>query len=458
MAHTFTEKVIFKLKSKAQKVQIEAELTDHLQLRESYFADLGYEQEPAADKADRALGDGEDAEIVGEQLALIGAKQRRKRIACFIALALFFALYYCLRNNIYWVAPDAAPRSGWCSFVLDFSALALCLLLSFFTFRKNVAFPFVACIQSVLLNNQTLQSVLLYLLHGRSLAAAICLNELSAYAYATADTTKGHLSPSPLEKVTIAWIAAVVLPAALTAILHGRKKRLKTTKRELRLSKVLRAMLLFSAVAVVSFTAVVGGICAKEYENYAQITLDTLTRADSMVLENLDVFTGNDLEAAVGAVQKTFPELKANYVKRDDDELAVRYLGAFEGEPGKLNVFEDELNFYVDGVSFYYTSQQGEPYDGTSLYDFSKFSLNARYTDLFGNYLPFAKDGKAREKAFLKNGAKPEELPLPCELYEDIGKVGVYYGTCNPDVQVANLFFTYRGGQLVLDTVVDYKY
>ena len=75
--------VLNKIKDEKVKAEIQAELEDHYNERVEYYTRIGYDKETAKEKANAHFG--ENAEIVGEQIALIN--KNHKFFSCFLAIA-----------------------------------------------------------------------------------------------------------------------------------------------------------------------------------------------------------------------------------------------------------------------------------------------------------------------------------------------------------------------------------
>ena len=84
--------VLNKIKDGKVKADIQAELEDHYNERVEYYTRIGYDKETAEAKANAHFG--EDAEIVGEQIALVN--QKHKSFSTFLSVAnivIFFIPY-----------------------------------------------------------------------------------------------------------------------------------------------------------------------------------------------------------------------------------------------------------------------------------------------------------------------------------------------------------------------------
>ena len=134
MKSKFIQRVLSALKDKTKKAHIEAELTDHLELRKAYYSDIGYNEESASAKAEQALGDAADAEIVGEQLAAIGARKRKKEIVLAL-ISLIPAVFYLI------VAPNV-EGSDFLTFSVTFFVFCLELFVMIFTLKLKAFYAF----------------------------------------------------------------------------------------------------------------------------------------------------------------------------------------------------------------------------------------------------------------------------------------------------------------------------
>ena len=90
--------VLNKIKDGKVKAEIQAELEDHYNERVEYYTRIGYDKETSEEKANAHFG--EDAVIVGEQIALLGKDSRLKygMFAIVSTLLIAFGFFNILNN------------------------------------------------------------------------------------------------------------------------------------------------------------------------------------------------------------------------------------------------------------------------------------------------------------------------------------------------------------------------
>ena len=93
----FIKTVISHIADTTRKAEVLAEFNDHLQSKSAYFEELGFEKEPAAEKAEQALGNFDDAGTIGEQLDAIKKPHRIVRVLLLIASLMFLFACFALR-------------------------------------------------------------------------------------------------------------------------------------------------------------------------------------------------------------------------------------------------------------------------------------------------------------------------------------------------------------------------
>ena len=293
-------------------------------------------------------------------------------------------------------------------------------------------------IQYLLYSQSLVQSTLFLLLHGENIAALICTNELAGQVWGEEIQAVKYIGGVLM---AINWLVMIAV-----SVYEYRNRRLKTTKRELKRMKILKAVLLMIALTCLIFTGTVIGICAKEDDKYLKATYDTLYRADKMLLDNVEVFMGDDMNAAEEIVAKTFPDVQSQSVSLADFEL----------ESDGILIVEDNLFLKINGVFFFYTAEHEEILQESCLYDFNKFSVQAGYRDLFGRPIALHDDVSRMIREFSVDSPRIEDIPLPVNIHEWQNRIGFTYNALPEDVMFAysDIVFNYKGGELVFDSVL----
>ena len=367
--------VLSRITDETRKAEVLAEMSDHLQNKTAYFIDIGYEQEPAAEKAERALGDLEQARVVGEQLGIIKKNKRLPRALLNVAaIALFLLSVYIFIMSaetvdfFYWLffaQVDCEPVN-FADFLLKTFCWCAWLGLLLLCMRYRVLAGSILNIPSgVMLSGVVMvyvMAVLKAILAGKNAGALFYFENFGGY-YA-------RESQFVFAGVIFAGIAAT---AALTAaVLVFKKKRLTYYRADYRLQQIIRTGVLCLLIGSSIFTAAVSISALTQKRVVRERAAHTLALMDDFVLEHIDGILAKDKTAARVALQELL---------------------------GTENVAAN-LRCKADGICFYTYTENGNTY----------FRL---YCELQDIELMEAND---LEKAKLCDKANPQNLPKPYAL------------------------------------------
>ena len=303
----FIKTVISHIADTTRKAEVLAELNDHLQSKSAYFEELGYEKEPAAEKAEQALGDLDDAGTVGEQLAAIKKPHRAVRVLLLIAsLALLFACFVLL-FIVFGGGGDIdfqSPPPDFFSFMQVQLLWVLCMGLLCLCRRFQAVAGMLFCVPSALMlivgHVMNPIYVLKALLHFEN------VGELFHYADFGGYTVKNDTSGIVLSFVLG---ALVCLPAVIAVVLQFKKRNLTFSRRDMVVQKAVKAVLITVFVVSVFFTAAVGIVTLVGRETAVQKTAAAVEQMDTFILSHTDEILSEDKSTAREQLQKLFPDM-----------------------------------------------------------------------------------------------------------------------------------------------------
>lgn len=423
----FIKTVTSHITDKTRKAEVFAELGDHFESRKAYFKDIGYEEEPAAEKAEQAFGDLEDAELVGEQLSFF-AKEKSTVQIIISAIALLIALAY------YFAYKSTALDSAFFHFLISLLALFSEILIEYFSLKKKLIISsLIACIGiAMIISNCEIQMIIMCFINKNSLEGALIRNSGLAQSLQIK-------SPLYLEFITVFLHFLNISVFGFNAMITIRNKRLKTTKKELKITKNISRAVLVSAAVCGLFAAVICANTLMNIDYYHKVTYDTLCKADNLIIKNIDVFMGDDVDKAAELIEKAFGE------KRKFD-------GSYFYKDNYFIVDEDSVNFKKNGVTIFFNPSKKEGYGFSG-----KFTVSAQYYDLTGKNKPLLKDFEQKKQAFIAGGANFDKVPLPCVIHEFKGGIVMNYLTNTQYTSMndvtGEICFDYSEGDLTLKKV-----
>ena len=379
---SYIKTVVSHIGDDVRKAEVLAELGDHLQEKTVYFEDIGYEKEPAAEKAEQALGDLAQAELVGEQLNEIKRNRRLPRILLTVAaLLLLFvstALFYMNNGGLEFDIPVVPSRV----YMLDvprnfitFLMIELCWCACLWLLLLCVRYRAVAGMFLLLPSVGTLSGIgtVYFISIFKALLAFENIGVLFYYpdfgGYVVGETES-----------YFCWfvLAGVIGTAALIcAILALKKKRLTFGKRDFKLQRILRTGLLCAAIASTVYLVAVSAVTIPQQQAVKARAARTLAAMDTFVLEHTDEILAEDKSAARAQLQ------------------------ALLGE----DVSAKDLNCQANGIRFYTYTDKGKTY----------FRLFRELQGLKGEWMKLS-DEATFEQAKNCDMTDPYNLPKPYAL------------------------------------------
>ena len=372
----FIKTVISHISDTTRKAEVLAELGDHLQEKTAYFEDIGYEKETAAEKAEQALGDLEQAEIVGEQLGAVKKNKRLPRVLLALAeVPLLLMSVYCFLVHcsgayyyIFFVAePDPAPGS-FADFLAIMSAWCVWLWLLLLCIRyKTVAGLFLSIPSGVMLSG----TVMIYVI---AIFKALFAFENAGKLFYYCEFGGYQASVTGLR---FGWsvLALVAGITALTAaVLAIKKRRLTFNRTDNTLQHIIRVAVLSIAIVSTVFFAAVSTAALTQKQVVRERGAHTLALMDDFVLEHMEEILAEDKSAAR-------EQLKA-LLKTDE--------------------VSEDLRCKADGICFYtYTINEN-----------TYFRLFSELQDIGGELIA----PQDLKKAKLCDKTNPQNLPKPYAL------------------------------------------
>ena len=292
----FIKTVISHITDTTRKAEVLAELKDHLQSKSAYFEELGYEKEPAAEKAEQALGDLDDAGTVGEQLAAIKKPHRIVRVLLLIAALMF--LFACFALQFFFFAGGldidyVSPPPDFFTFLQVQLLWVLCMGLLCLCRRFQAVAGMLLCIPSALMlivgHVMNPIYVLKALLHFEN------VGELFHYAdfggYTVENETLG---------IFLSFVigALVCLPAVAAVVLLIKKRNLTFSRRDMVVQRAVKAVLITVFAVSVFFTVAVGIVTLAGRETAVQKTAAAVEQMDTFILSHTDEILSEDKSTA----------------------------------------------------------------------------------------------------------------------------------------------------------------
>ena len=293
----YIERVLSHISNKQKKEAVKSELYDHLDEKERFFSEIGYDENASADKTDEAMG---DADIVGEQLDSVGKHIFKSKIflnvfSC-VSLILTISAYILLsRTDIsYSFSSTAArfyyiisPLFSFCMFSIVFILGTINLLTG--TKKKNIfslIIGFIIC-ETVIIIGPYHYIDLLY-----------CLINKSSYIESFFMNTDIRLMPSSIisgyEIAAIILSVSIALIAALSLIIIIKTKQLRNSKNDLKIKKALIAITeIITLLWVVCALSVTGLVFSSKDEIYNKYYTE-FTNIEKRIINHIDEFTGRD--------------------------------------------------------------------------------------------------------------------------------------------------------------------
>ena len=260
--------VLSHITNKREKDKIEYELYDHLDEKEKWFEQCGFDEDAAADKADDSMGDGD---VVGEQLEAVS----KSKTAVNVASGILFALCLIMPMAILIFAVAEYIDLVRLVFATDVITLSILILLNaaslFFGVKYNRVLNLVSATFLTLPAFYGLKGFVINLSYGLP---------VQAYIRGTFEHTK-HQNLLFVFNLLFVVLTAVALAAAIEAsIIIVKTRQLKNTRTHLKIKAIIKAfaaVLLIASVVITPATLISSAkseqaICNEIDEINARIT------------------------------------------------------------------------------------------------------------------------------------------------------------------------------------------
>ena len=303
----FIQTVLNHISETSRKAEVFAELTDHFESKTAYFEEIGYDKEPAAEKAEQALGDLDDAGTVGEQLAAIKKPHRIVRVLLLIVALMFLFACFALRFFFFVGGLDIDFESS----PPDFSTFmqvqllwVLCMGLLCLCRRFQAVAGMLLCIPSALMLIVGYVMNLIYVL--KALLHFENVGELFHYA-----DFGGYTVENETPGIFLSFVigALVTMPAVAAVVLLIKKRNLTFSRRDMVVQKAVKAVLITVFALSAVFTAAVGIVTLAGRETAVQKTAAAMEQMDTFILSHTDEILSEDKSTAREQLQKLFPDM-----------------------------------------------------------------------------------------------------------------------------------------------------
>ena len=303
----FIKTVISHIGDTTRRAEVLAEFNDHLQSKSAYFEELGFEKEPAAEKAEQALGNFDDAGTIGEQLDAIKKPHRIVRVLLLIAALMFLFACFALRFFFFAGGLDIDFESSppdFFTFMQVQLLWVLCMGLLCLCRRFQAVAGMLLCIPSALMlivgHVRNLIYVLKALLHFEN------VGELFHYAdfggYTVENETLGIF-------LSFVISALVTIPAVAAVVLLIKKRNLTFSRRDMVVQKAVKAVLITVFALSAVFTAAVGIVTLAGRETAVQKTAAAVEQMDTFILSHTDEILSEDKSTAREQLRQLFPDM-----------------------------------------------------------------------------------------------------------------------------------------------------
>ena len=303
----YIERVLSHISNKQKKEAVKSELYDHLDEKERFFSEIGYDENASADKTDEAMG---DADIVGEQLDSVGKHIFKSKIflnvfSC-VSLILTISAYILLsRTDIsYSFSSTAArfyyiisPLFSFCMFSIVFILGTINLLTG--TKKKNIfslIIGFIICETLIIIGPYHYIDLLYCLINKTSYIDTFFMQ--SNVALMPDNVSSNYLIAIIISSIFIALITIISFVIIL------KTKRLKNTKQDLKtknaLCKVLSTLIVICFVAtiatvvfVIQSSKTIADRVSSEYSEIEQDFIDNIESFMTLDENEIDIAINN---------------------------------------------------------------------------------------------------------------------------------------------------------------------
>jgi hypothetical protein len=419
----YIEKVLSHISGKQRKEAVKNELFDHLDEKERFFGEIGYDENASSDKTDEAMG---DADLVGEQLDSIGKSffKSNSFLYTFSGVSLLLMIWAYVLISFY-------DMSG------SFSSLGHYFLYSFSSFWSFCSFSIIFILGIINLLFGVKRKNAICLTTGFFITETITvmgpydyqklfssfLNETS-YDYIGSFFMNSFLSLTPYNfhstfqyifTAVFACFYLVIFIAGLTVIL--KTKKLKNTKNDLKIKNAL--ITIISALAVIcSITSIsIAGLVIHNSKTIVDRVSSEYAEMEQDFIDNIESFMTldeNEIDIAINTLIKN-----TDIPPQHDDfnHNCISWSNGFISISEEFTEYKDEaLSEY--GIYFY--CSVSNPFE------------NSGYEDIYS-------DSKGDSRSI-------KTVPLPAEIEFKYSK-----DNCT-------LVFDYSFGDEYINKKIEYQY
>lgn len=366
--YKYIDKVLSHIKGNKGKKQIEYELFDHVDEHQKFFEGIGYDEAQAMEKAEEKMG---DADVVGEQF---NAMKKHYHIFDYIIMVLAPVLAYiffhstALRDEITGMLSSIQCFSGT---VVGFIGIVIGLLYIARGLRKkNIVFA----------TYGYLFSSIMLLFAPKEWLDGINSEYFTSFFNLFYSQTSGiigiYLNP---KQIAFLVLLLVVFTVLYILVLYNiiKTKRLKNTKRDLSLGRIISIII----IVISLFFVILGSfISAETYILKNKITEQAkteLVEINEYIIDNANLLVDMSYDDAV--------EFFKNKYKESSNEENGKY-GAytFEGDFTLLQC-SDYDSLMIETYSIYmnpFDISSRQSYFGSDLYNFEKSGSITKRTSI----------------------------------------------------------------------------
>ncbi|MBQ9517856.1 MAG: hypothetical protein IJR60_07240 [Eubacterium sp.] len=378
--------VLSHITNKREKDKIEYELYDHLDEKEKWFEQCGFEKEAAANKADESMGDGD---VVGEQLEAIKKSFFAKGFPTMLANLCLFSAFYTYVELIMTGAGSkydgpfyedmrflfTMPHfESFARFTFVFVFGLITMTVGLKRLNKYAFFAgFAVAEMVVVLGPYHYSDVINKLIRGEDYLDFFFKQDYFSNAFFSVSGT--------FNTVLIVVFGGLLLAAFICGLrIFGRTKRLENTRRDLSVKKVVVYILAAaSLLCACCFTALTTQIANEREYRKAEAT-EQLEFTQSQLIKQIDKLNTADKKAHRKAFDEYLKSVESAVTEtKTDDSLEERtaknnYLEIYEYyfPTGDGRVDEDLYDSYYNNLEksehyyLHFNSFYGDPF---SLYN-----------------------------------------------------------------------------------------
>ena len=410
--YKYISTVLSHITNKREKDKIEYELYDHLDEKEKWFEQCGFDEDAAADKADDSMGDGD---VVGEQLDMINKSFFAKRFPTMLANLCLFSILF----SSFELITSAAGSKYDGPFYEDMRFL---FTMPHFESFAKFAFVFVFGLITMAVGLKRLNKyafctgftvaemvIVLGPYHYLDIIEKLISSEdyLDFFFKGNYFSNAFFRVSGTLDAVLIAVFGGLLLVAFICGLqIFGRTKRLENTRRDLSVKKVvIYALAAASLLCACCFTALTTQIANERDYREAEAT-EQLEFTQSQLIKQIDKLNTADKEAHRKAFDEYLKSVESAVTETKTDD-------SLEERTAKSNYLEIYEYYFPTGDgrvdedydSYYNNLEKSEHY---------YISFNSLYSNPFSLYNDHYESFKTSED--LSRVKDLSDLPLPADI------------------------------------------